>query len=312
MLWLDKVSGQGQNHRMKSNVRLWKFHCEENKYPGLWQRWFRNQCVAVGWPSEKGYYLNRKTKGNPGWERARKQIQAMEIGDYVVVSLQGSRIGRVGKITDRHIADDEWDPLVPRSLDEPLGDKGRRILVRWDLTVGPNNQDWIVKLPDGNHFTPGEVRPTVSEIHSIKFKELCDLMKEPANWVSLFEFPYENALSDYIAAFPHQLEDGMITHPNKKVREFIFDDKKRADVLLMDRNQKTVIVECKKNSPTVENILQLSHYLKKYRRKYKERARGILVHGGARKLQDDFSRKALKAEVELVQFDVKVDFSKSE
>ena len=30
---------------------LWKIACQEDVYPGMWQRWFKNQCVAVGWAS---------------------------------------------------------------------------------------------------------------------------------------------------------------------------------------------------------------------------------------------------------------------
>jgi hypothetical protein len=296
---------------MRSNTKLWKFHCEENKYPGLWKRWFMSQCVAVGWPSQKGFHLNEKTKGDYGWTLARNRILEIKTGDYVVVSLQESRIARVGQIIEKRIDDYQWDPLVPPSEDDPFGEKGRRILVRWDLTIGPDNSDFVVQLPEGIRFNAAEVLPTVSEIRTIDFKDLCILMNDPANWVSLFEFPYEKALSDYIAAFPHQLEDKMSPHPDKKVREFIFDDKKRADVLLIDGHDQAVIVECKKGSPSVKDISQLKHYLKKYRRKYKKTVRGILVHGGARKLQDDVSQKAQKAKVELVQFNVKVDFSKS-
>ena len=36
-------------------VPIWIVNCMENKYPGMWQRWFRNQCVAVGWPPGYGY-----------------------------------------------------------------------------------------------------------------------------------------------------------------------------------------------------------------------------------------------------------------
>jgi hypothetical protein len=37
---------------------LWKITCEEHLYPGLWQRWFRSQCVALGWPPQDGFHLD--------------------------------------------------------------------------------------------------------------------------------------------------------------------------------------------------------------------------------------------------------------
>jgi hypothetical protein len=29
-------------------MKLWKINCMEDEYPGLWQRWLKHQCVAVG------------------------------------------------------------------------------------------------------------------------------------------------------------------------------------------------------------------------------------------------------------------------
>jgi hypothetical protein len=58
-------------------------------------------------------------------------------------------------------------------------------------------------------------------------------MNDPTNWVGLLShFKYEKALSDYIAAYPHHLEDGLVPYPNAKVREKVFTDRKRLDVLL--------------------------------------------------------------------------------
>jgi len=291
--------------------RLWKFHCEEERHPGMWQRWFKNQCVAVGWASMWGYHLRGKTKGGQRWQRVRRLIdEEIEVGDYVVASLPGHRIGRIGEVTGKAIEDNNWNPLVPRSRTEPDGEKGRRILVRWDLTTGPDNRDLVVKLPESARFNPGEVRRAVAEISLRKLGNLCRAMNDPGNWVSLFEFPYEKSLSDYIAAYPHRLEDGFLPHPSKKVRERQFSNGKRADVLLTDKNDKPVIIECKQNEPALANVKQLRGYLGEFRKKEGENARGILVHGGARKLREDVRRAAQKKpRIELVQFRVEVDFS---
>jgi len=101
---------------------LWKIACQENIYPGMWQRWFRNQCAAVGWAGKWGYRLIGQTKGGRGWSAARKAINNMAIGDLVVVALHGHRIGRLGEITGKAINDDEWNPLVPPGPQLPDGE----------------------------------------------------------------------------------------------------------------------------------------------------------------------------------------------
>ena len=84
------------------------------------------------------------------------------------------------------------------------------------------------------------------------------------------------------------------------------------DVLLEDRDEIAVIVECKQGQPSVDNVRQLQHYLKQFQRAERQKVRGILVHGGARKLRADVRRAAgKKPTVELVQFSVGVDFSRS-
>ena len=294
---------------MKRATRIWKFHCEEERHPGMWQRWFKNQCVAVGWASKWGYKLKGKTKGGQGWLRCRRIIsEEIKVGDIVIVSLPGNRIGRIGEVTGKAVEDNNWYPLVPRNRSEPDGEKGRRIFVRWDLTIGPDNRDFVVKLPENARLNPGEARPTIAEIGSRKFKGLRSAIDDPRNWVSLFEFRYEKSLSDYIAAFPHRLEDGLLPHPNVRVRELKFANQKRADVVLTDKNDKPVIVECKQGEPTPENVTQLKGYLKQFRKKEGEKARGILVHGGSRKLRKEVRVAARKAGVELIQFTVEVNF----
>ncbi len=187
----------------------------ENKYPGMWQRWFRNQCVAVGWHSGWGFTLSGPSD-DAGWRRARVALQRMEIGDYVVASLQGHRVGRLGQITNKAVEDTDWNPLVPISADEPDGEMGRRIMVRWNLTVGPDDRDIVVLLPAESRFSAGELRTTVSEIGSISRQRLEAVMNDSANWQSLFShFDYEKALSGYIATYPHHLEDGL--YPSRQV-----------------------------------------------------------------------------------------------
>jgi hypothetical protein len=303
--------------------RLWKVYCEEDRCPGMWQRWFVNQCVAVGWAGKWGYQLtgDRATKRGSwarynseyvGWSGVRWALDEIKPGDLVVVALKGHRVGRIGEVTGKAVGDDDWDPLVPRSRDEPDGEIGRRVFVRWELETGPDDRKLVVALPDGDRLPPGKLRRAIAELDPRCLPRLRRAMNEASNWVGLSEFPYEKALSDYIGAYPHLLEDGLLPHPNKRVRERVFRDRSRLDVLLEDRDQKAVIVECKQRQPTANNVRQLQRYLRRFRREERQDARGILVQGGARKLRDQVRRAARrKPVVELVQFTVGVSFFRS-
>ncbi len=292
---------------------LWKVNCLENEFPGMWQRWFLHQSVGIGWPPQGGFHLDGPTDGGRGWSQARNALKEISIGDYIVVALRGHRVGRLGVVTKKAISDAEWEPLVPPSRDLPHGEMGRRILVRWDLTVGPDNRDLIVALPSDARFNLGELRPTVARIRSRSRKDLIDVMSNQRTWVGLLtHFDRERALSGYIAAYPHRLEDGLLPHPNDKVRERVFDDRSRLDVLLTDRRNVSVIVECKQGSPTIDHITQLWHYMERLKRETGIKPRGILVHGGARKLAPEVAKEARKRPaVEMVQYTVEVDFSSS-
>jgi hypothetical protein len=279
----------------------------------MWQRWFRHQCVAVGWYHGWGYNLVGKSEGGHGWSMARNLLREISIGDYVVVALRHHKIGRLGRVTSKAISDSDWEPLVPESPDLPEGEMGRRILVRWDLTVGPSDQDMIIALPQKSQFTSGELRPTISEIRSQSLDQLKAVMNDPENWVGLLShFDYERALSGYIAAYPHRLEDGLLPHPNERVREKVFKDRSRLDILLSDRDGLPVVVECKQGAPTSGDLEQIRHYLKQLTKETGQVARGILVHGGALKLRDEIRQAANeKPQIEIVQYKLDLEFSRS-
>jgi hypothetical protein len=134
-------------------MAFWKIYCKEDTYPGLWQRWFQEQCVAVGWPPGKGYHLRGKTKDD-GWSTARKSLGRIAEKDGIVVHLKDKRLGRIGEVVRTQIEDDDWNPLVPKSTSLPYGEVGRRILVRWDLTVGPSDRDQVVPTSRGDSAEP--------------------------------------------------------------------------------------------------------------------------------------------------------------
>jgi hypothetical protein len=290
---------------------LWKVTCEEEKYPGLWQLWFKKQCVAIGWPSPK-YKLHERSK-KQGWNKARNAVQEMAVGDRIIVALRGNCVGRIGEITGKAIEDTEWDPLVPIGPEYPSGEKGRRIFVRWDLEIGPYDYDLVVKLPEGFKLKSHEFRPTVSKIKSRSFEQMKNVMNDSKNWVGLLgKFRFEKALSDYISSYPNSLEDGLSAHPNfPSIRELVFKDRTRLDVLLMDRDERPVIVECKQHSPMEKDITQLRKYMRNLKRiglKNSQSVRGILVHGGAQKVSSMIIREAKKMQIEIVSYRMRVDF----
>jgi hypothetical protein len=292
-------------------MTLWKVSCLEDTYPGMWQRWYRHQSVGIGWPPMDGYYLNGSTAGGQGWSRARESLKAVAVGDHIVVTLRGHRLGRLGEVTGKAIEDAEWNPLVPASRESTSGQMGRRILVRWDLTVGPDSRDMVIALPREIQLASGELRPTIGQVRSRSTAELVGAMNDPSNWVGLLtHFDYERALSGYIAAYPHRLEDGLLPHPNKRVREKVFLDGSRSDVLLTDRQEVPVVVECKQGGPTVEHLKQIRNYMVRLAEETGGVVRGILVHGGARKLPSDVALEAQKSPaIEIVQYSLDVDFT---
>jgi RecB family endonuclease NucS len=161
-------------------------------------------------------------------------------------------------------------------------------------------------------LAPSELRRTIAEIKSLTLKQLKDAMNDDMNWVGLMaHFHHERALADYIAAYPNHLEDGLVIHPDSKIREKVFTDKKRADVLLLDRDERPVVVECKQGSPRVEHLDQLRGYMKSVRKLTgRKDVRGILVHGGSRNIRNEVRKASKRApRVEIIQHHLQVDFA---
>jgi hypothetical protein len=296
-------------------VTYWKVNCMEGSYPGLWQTWFLQQTVAIGWPPPK-YRLNEKSNDS-SWNRARKVAREVKEGDKVVVQLSNYRIGRIGTVVGTRISDDGWLPTVPEDRKNPRGEMGRRIDVRWNLTVGEVSPSAIVQLPPHVRPKGGPWRNTISRLNSKVANAIEDAVRDEKNWTTLqVGFSTERALSDYIAAFPHLLEDGLRVYP-RKVREFTFPNRKRSDVLLLDRENRLVIVECKQGAPKLEHLSQLRGYVRQARSvllggSAKKPIRAVLVHGGSRNLDADLRESAAEGPaIELVQFAVNVDFVSS-
>jgi len=303
---------------MMATSRFWRITCHLGQYPGQWQYWFREQCCAIGWHPTKwkenrqaGWSLEGVSDGDRSWSAAKNAIRAMQPGDWVVASLPHWRVGRIGKIVGLAVADSEWNPIVPPSRSQPYGENGRRILVRWDLAVGPDDSAKVVLLPEYARWNIGQGRATIRELPLSKLADITKAMKDETNWVSLAgNFAMEKALSDYIAINPGRLEAGMIAHPSINVREMTFSDKSRADVVLQDKQQRLVVAECKQNGPTLDDIKQVAHYRSQFLKQYPELGipRALLIHGGASRVTPEIAKQAKSLKVDLVYFELQVNF----
>lgn len=289
----------------------------EDKYPGLWHTWFTEQVVAVGWWPPRWNLESQSKFNRAAWNSARHRLQRMKPEDRIVVQLKNWRVGRIGTILKLRIKDEEWTPTVP-SQNGDKGEMGRRIEVRWDLAKGPISPQSAIQLPAEARPNIGIWRPTLSEMPKQAFELIEKAAQEEFNWVSILPgFAKETAMSDFISVSPHLLEDGLRLYPYAKAREHVFEDGRRSDVLLLDRDRNVVIVECKQDAPLIEDIEQLRVYMRnaqklKTRVKIGPKIRGILVHGGARKLKDEVRREAAKSpRVEMVTFTVNVGFARS-
>jgi hypothetical protein len=288
----------------------------EDDYPGLWQTWFLQQTVAIGWPTP--HFSLEGPTGDRSWAAARAAASQVRIGDRIVVQLSNSRVGRIGTVTQVKIEDVHWNPTVPVDKKNPEGEMGRRIEVRWDLQVGPVSPSAVARLPVEARFKGRALRSTIVRLKEEAAERIVLALSDEANWTSVHSgFASERAISEYINAFPHLLEDGLRPYPSVKTREFAFSDKRRSDVLLLDRQGCMVIVECKQNSPSEADVNQIRHYMTMALKeilgpKSKTQIRGVLVHGGSRKIPDVVMQLAMaQPHIELVRFAVSVDFASS-
>lgn len=297
-------------------MSYWKVNCMEEQYPGLWQTWFLQQTVAIGWPTPR-FALDGPTDDS-SWAAARAAASQVRAGDRIIVQLSDSRVGRIGTVTQVKIEDANWNPTVPIDKEHPEGEMGRRIEVRWDLQVGPVSPSAVARLPVEARFKGRALRSTIVRLKEETAERIAIALADEANWTAVHSrFASERAISEYINSFPHLLEDGLRPYPTVKTREFAFSDKRRSDVLLLDRQGRLVIVECKQHSPSDADVSQLRHYMTMARKeilgpKNRTAIRGVLVHGGSRKIPDAVMQLAMsEPKIELVRFAVNVDFASS-
>lgn len=107
----------------KPASRYWIVICPEpDVRGGVWARWYREKCVAVGWyPPD---YCFEGQTDDPGWTYARNRLREIRPGDKIIPFLMKWRIGPVGTVVEVKAADAQWDPTVAKRRLRP---KQRRI-----------------------------------------------------------------------------------------------------------------------------------------------------------------------------------------
>ena len=291
-------------------MQYWKVCCNEKRWPGIWLRCFQHQVAALGWPTQ---WHNHKREKRASLSAAVNATAAMQPGDKIIVQLIGSRVGRIGEIVRVEAA--KWRPLITVSKVHPDGEMGRHILIRWDAINGPPSPDLVVELPPQARFTSGIRRATICRVPAPMYRRIEKAYRDRKFWApySPHVFAAEKSVSDYLATYPQRFEDGMQPHPSRKVREKLFPDKTRADVLLIDRHGNPVIIECKQGTLTKENVEQLRNYLRHGRKEFGSYPRGILVHGGASTLPSAVRRAIRKVpKIEVFRYTFEVGFQAGE
>jgi len=293
-------------------MRYWSVHCMEEAWPGLWREWEKRQVVTVGWPPGHGWHYDGSGKHERGWTEVRNKLERMQEGDRVVVRLSGNRIGRVGEIVDIRVRDEDWDPVVRPTPNEDAWEQGRRILVRWNLTLGPRDREWACTLPEATRLSRGKLRRAIAELSEDEFDKLEEALRDPENWAPITgRFLYERGLRDYIATFPDRLEEGFRPYPDAKVVERVTSQKGRIDVFLQDAAQRPVVVECKRGAPSEHDVGQLSEYVEDVELELGQKPRGILVFGGSPNVSEEVRAAANEAGVELFAYTLEVRFLRS-
>jgi hypothetical protein len=120
---------------------------------GVWERWYRENCVAVGWPPPN-WSLEVPAQDH-NWNYARNRLNEIRPGDYIIPCLLEWRIGPVGTVREVRVADSQWNATVDQGAylknpEEP--ELGRRILVTWETAGMPRNGRCAL--------VPSEQRPT--------------------------------------------------------------------------------------------------------------------------------------------------------
>ena len=277
--------------------RHWIVICPERQTKGgLWRRWYREKCVAIGWPPSS-YHPDGPTD-SAGWRWARECLRKMQPGDTVIPYLQQWRVGPVGVIRTVHLADDEWKPTVSQGTytlnpDEP--ELGRRIEVEWQTQGMPSGGQGALIPPERRLRRPDAIY-TVEELKPERHAQLVALLGDSANWVAvgdddspipdpvpsegeapqlkILEETLQKALGRNLAL----IEAGLVVHAEYPLQEFM-TDVGRIDLLCVDKDKRLVVIELKAGLADDRAVGQIARYMGWVKQNLPEgpRSRGVLI-----------------------------------
>jgi hypothetical protein len=171
----------------------WIVICPETYIPGgVWARWYRENCVAVGWPPPKWSFDSSndgRAKATPfftGWKYARTRLEKIRDGDKVIPFLLQWRVGPVGTVRHVKVTDAEWNPTVEgnNGLGKEPTELGRRILVTWDQADMPPDGKCALVPPDQR--TRGALAThTIEGLRAETFQRLCAVLANRSNWIDI-------------------------------------------------------------------------------------------------------------------------------
>jgi hypothetical protein len=244
---------------------------------GLWAHWYRENCVAVGWPPPS--WTLEGPSEDLGWTYARNRLKEIRPGDRVIPFLLKWRLGPVGTVKEVLAGDAEWNQTVGKGdyLGSDLeSELGRRVLVAWDQQSMP---------PDGRcALVPQEQRPpgplskhVIERLPDETFQKLCSVLANPSNWIDIapslptvaggrfaiagpqieteveaapLSLPVaelallERDLQKLLSRNLGRIEKGLTPHPDYQLEEYPCDVG-RLDFLCKDAENNWVVIELK-------------------------------------------------------------------
>lgn len=281
--------------------RYWIVICPEpHVQGGVWQRWYTEGCVAVGWPPPE-YSLDGLTD-SAGWKWTRERLKQIQVGDKVIPFLLRWRIGPVGTVTEVRVADHEWNPTVEAgkyALNPNVPELGRRILVNWEREGMP---------PEGRvGVVPLSLRPkkalalhAMEELSKEDFDRLAPILSDTSNWEEILRQEIipasvissedreavdlaglsvlERDLQKFLTRNLHTVEPGLRANPEYQL-EGLITDVGILDLLCQDAYGNWVVIELKAGRADDAAIGQILGYMGWVRENLPngEKARGMII-----------------------------------
>lgn len=273
---------------------------------GVWKRWYKEQCVAIGWYPPT-WSFDGRGENTPGWTFVRNRLKEIRPGDKIIPFLLKWRIGPVGTVREVKVTDAEWNPTVEKGnysgSDEY--ELGRRILVTWEQAGMPPD-GMIATVPPAQR--PGGRSPlarhTMEELSLEQFHNLCSVLSAKENWSDIATPPepvandpesaetelpppppppaalslLERDLQKFLSRNLDVIEKGLWADPAYQLEEYSIDVG-RIDLLCKDCHDNWVIIELKADWAGDDAVGQILGYMSWVRENLPNGAnvRGIIV-----------------------------------